>query len=302
MNKVKAIIFLLFKSILEEMLSDKANDNAVNTRLMDENQGESVPHVQKEIAPAHVEATLTHNERLRRAEEHIRSAKALEEQGKYGEAVNLLHSSKDLLNPDFFQGSDQAILEEVNKQILDCTLEIATCYDQLSDFNQSVKYAQAILKTSPGNIQAIYILGIGLVRRGDLEEARVVLKEAKESGASGDNKYLALVNKELEKLDQIAESRTKVQKVSPLEEDLVVNREGSVHEKPQEVPEENKENKTNKGGASTEYFLGSLVSSSVLSFVIAKYILKFPTQRGIITSLVIGAVAGGVSLLAKKKL
>lgn len=285
------------------MYSDKANDNALNTRLMDD---DSVPHIQKEVAAAPVVVehhVITHNERLRRAEEHIKSAKVLEEQGKHGEAVNLLQSAKDLLNPDFFQGSEQAILEEVNRQILDCTLEIATCYDHLSDFNQSVKYARAILKTSPGNIQAIYLLGIGLIRRGEMEEARVVLKEGKESGSSEDNKYLALINKELEKLDQIAESRTKVHQASPFEEDLVVNRQGSVTEKKQEKTEETekKDKKESAGGSSsTEYFLGSLVSSSVLSFVIAKYLLKFPTQRGIITSLVVGAVAGGVSLLAQR--
>lgn len=201
------------------------------------------------------------------------------------------------------------MLASVTQKINECTLETADCYNQLNEFNQSIRYARILLKTHPENIRAIYLLGIGHVRIGDLDEAHSILKESKNlsSSSSADTLYVNLIDKELEKLDQIAESKNKTPRASSFVEEsqslLVRNPTGSVDEVPEEKPEEQKEKKTGDSKSSgTEYFLGSLVSTSALGFVVAKYLLKFPTRKGLIASLVVGAVVGGASLIVHSAL
>jgi len=231
----------------------------------------------------------------------------LREQSKVEEALHILLTTFELINPTHFSNTDAILLESINQRINECTLEIANCYNQLNDFNQSTRYARILLKAQPKNIEANYLLGIGLVRIGDLEEAHNVLKESKKfSSELADDTFVKLIDKELEKLDQIAESKNKTPRASHYEEQplLVRSAKGSVDEVPEEKPEENKESKKVEGGKSSgaEYFLGSLVSTSALGFVVSKYLLKFPTRKGLLASLVVGAVVGGVSLIVRSNL
>lgn len=257
--------------------------------------------------------TLSQEERLRRADDDVNKAKNLKTQNRPDEALILLQTARELLNPDHFS-KEQTVLNQVNQRIMECTLETADCYNQLNDFPQSIKYAKAIRKSNPENIRAIYLLGIGLVRVGELEAAHTILRESKLIAIpSSETLYANLIDKELEKLDQIAESRTQFKKTSSEEEaqSLLIHKPGSVDEKPvEEKPELSPEKKANKdvkpsassGASAAEYFLGSLVSSGAISFVIAKYLFKFPTKKGVIASLVIGAVVGGVSLITQSAL
>jgi len=299
----------------DDIRSDKASDNALQTRLMDD-YSEGYPHTSKEIpassatsiSQTHLvgQATeITPEEKLRKAEEQINRAKDLKEQYRPEEALPLLLSSLELLNPDSFNIQDQSLLTEINEKIKECTLEIADCYNQLNDFNQSIKYARAMLKYDPENIRTIYLLAIGLIRIGDLDEAHTILKESKGIvGPSADTIYVNLIDKELEKLDQIADSKSKTPRASSFEDQfqpiLVRNTTGSVDEVPEEkqelIPNNPKKHKGEQTSAA-EYFLGSLVSTSALSFMVAKYLFKFPTKKGLITSLIVGAVVGGVSLI-----
>lgn len=245
-------------------------------------------------------------DRLKRAEEQVKQAKILRDEGKAEDAIVILLNTIQGLNPESFHTQDQTVLNEINQSIKAATLELSDCYNHTNDFNQSIKYARLVLKHDAHNTRAIYLLGIGLIRIGDLTEAHTLLRESKSFPVgSTDTLYGNLIDKELEKLDQIAESKSKTPRASAFEENqsvLARNQTGSVDEVPEEKveqgQEESREGKA-KGGSAAEYFLGSLISTSALSFAVAKYLFKFPTKKGVLSALVVGAVVGGVSLIVQ---
>lgn len=283
---------LLVQEHDDDIRSDKASDNAFQTRQFDE-----LPEAQG-LAPA---------DRLKRAEEQIKQAKALKDEGKAEEAITLLLNTIQGLNPESFHTQEQTILNEINQSIKAATIELSDCYNQTNDFNQSIKYARLVLKHDAHNTRAVYLLGIGLIRIGDLTEAHTLLREAKNFPVgSTDTLFGDLIDKELEKLDQIAESKSKTPRANSSEEYqsvLARNQTGSVDEVPEEKAEQGQEEGSSerkaKGGSAAEYFLGSLISTSALSFAVAKYLFKFPTKKGVLSALVVGAVVGGVSLIVQ---
>jgi hypothetical protein len=275
----------------DDVRSDKASDNAFQTRLIDE-----LPEAHG-LAPA---------DRLKRAEEQIRQGKVLKDEGKAEDAIPLLLNTIQGLNPDSFHTQEQTVLNEINQSIKAATIELSDCYNQTNDFNQSIKYARLVLKHDAHNTRAVYLLGIGLIRIGDLTEAHTLLRESKTYPVgSTDTLYGNLIDKELEKLEQIAESK-KTPRANSSEEYqpvLARNPAGSVDEVPEEKLEQGQEEGSSerkaKGGSAAEYFLGSLISTSALSFAVAKYLFKFPTKKGVLSALIVGAVVGGVSLVVQ---
>lgn len=287
----------------DDIRSDKASDNALQTRLMDEYSEANLTHAPSTFSTS--STTSQPADRLRKAEDLIGQGKGLKEDGKPEEAIATLLNAIQGLNPESFNSQDQAVLTEVNQRIRACTIELADCYNQTNNFEQSIKYARAVLNHDVHNIRAVYLLGIGLIRIGDLDEAHSLLREAKNFPVSSvDTLYSNLIDKELEKLDQIAESKSKTPRASSAEEHQpLLNRNvtGSVDEVPEEKLEQGQEEsqRKTKGSSAAEYFLGSLISTSALSFAVAKYLFKFPTKKGVVSALVVGAVVGGVSLIVQ---
>jgi len=311
----------------DDIRSDKASDNALQTRLMDEYADAALTYVPSTFStnektlqtkpeeyvdaaltfvPATFDTTSQPADRLRKAEDLIAQGKGLKEDGKPEEAIATLLSAIQSLNPEGFSSQDQAVLTEVNQRIRACTIELADCYNLTNNFEQSIKYARAVLNNDVHNIRAVYLLGIGLIRIGDLDEAHSLLRESKNFPvASVDTLYSNLIDKELEKLDQIAESKSKTPRATSAEEyQPLLNRNatGSVDEVPEEKLEQGQEEgsqRKTKGSSAAEYFLGSLISTSALSFAVAKYLFKFPTKKGVLSAIVVGAVVGGVSLVVQ---
>jgi len=224
---------------------------------------------------------VTTQTRLQSAEESIQKAQALVKTANHQEAIKEFLNVIDTLNPEYFK-DDKEGLQQANQKIVECTCEIAGSYHALNNHEQSGKYAKAALDFDAQNLRAIYYLGLSLVATGKTEEALTTFKQSKSVKNPKDLEYLGKIQKEIEKLEPTEAKETKKEEPAKKEEP-----------KKTETPATEKKDEDMSGAA---YFMGSLISSGLISFYVTK-LLKFPTQKGVITSIGVGVAVGALSLL-----
>jgi len=232
----------------------------------------------------------TGQERLKEADEKIQKAHNSKSQNQNAEALSLFLSALDTINPDYFK-DEKDHLPKVNQKIIDCSLEVAGCHVSQNNFTQSTKYAQTVLKSDPHNLRAIYYLGVSYSGTGKNPEALEVLKQSKNLKNAKDVEYLEKIQREIEKLEakdsqdkEVAKSQNELKTISEPKRN-------------EETKRDDKEEKKQSDDMSAPgYFIGSVVSTSIISLLATKYLFKMPLKQGLMTSLGIGVVIGGVSL------
>jgi len=215
--------------------------------------------------------------------------KDLQKSRMYGAAINILKKNLEVLDARIAR-HDSFDIKEMNRLLIECNAQLAHCYYQVMDHRLSIDYARAALNLDSKNTQAIYYLGSGLNKSGDILGGYSVLKEIKRFGIpAGHDEYLTMIESEIMKFEKKIEEgarKGEMGLISPVLQDLQLATAGKVDKKQPET----------SALANIGVFAGTSGLAGAVSWMLSKDHFKLSERKAIAYSVGVGALVGTVSL------